>query len=230
MQMPFSGRAQSASFALAGVLFVAGCLFVTGCGPSLVPVAAPAASTPAEALIADGFVALGRHDAIVLYKRERPSGFELAGEGDIPAPPERVRRVLLDYPGYKKWQDHLAECNVVGKGDDWLDVYQRLGLAVIDDRDYTLHVTWGDDAGTLWTKFETTTKSGPPPVDGVVRMHAYTGGWRLAPIQSGAATHAVYRFYIDLETDLTKVMGTGQAESGVVQLFADVTAQLPNYP
>ena len=211
-----------------------------GCGPSLTPVAAPNASaagqsktpaTPGEALVADGFKVLGQTKGITLYQHAHDVGFEFAAEGSLPAAPERVRRLLLDFPGHTKWQDHVVESRVLGQGADWLDVYERLGLPVIEDRDYTLHVTWGESAGSeLWTKFVAKPDLGPAPVDGVTRVVAHRGAWRLFPIDNGSATHAVYRFYLDLQSDIQTVMGTGQAESGIVDYFAEITRELPNYP
>jgi hypothetical protein len=207
---------------------------LTACAPHLDPVT-PASThsssrSAADDLAADGFVALGQREGVTLYKREGSVGFELAAEGDLPASPERIRKILLDYPAHKSWQEHLADCRVLSQGPDWLDVYERLAVAVIDDRDYTLHVEWGADGNILWTKFKTANDRGPAPVDGVVRVHTHRGGWRLAPTVDGTGTHAVYRFQLDLESNMTDMVGTGPAEGDLVHLFAQIRGQLPNYP
>jgi hypothetical protein len=208
-----------------------------GCAPALDPVAPKVASsekkgapTPVDEILAEGFVAVGQRDGVTVYERDKLPGFELAAEGDIPAAPDRILRVLLDYPAHRTWEERLVECTVLGKGEGWLDVYERLGLPIIQDRDYTLHVTWGDDHGVLWTKFATANQKGPAPVDGVVRVHAHQGGWRLAPAADGTSTHAFYRFHLDLDSSMTSTMGTGQAENDLVQLFATIRSQLPKYP
>jgi hypothetical protein len=225
-------RSHWASWVLVGAL--------AGCGPAMEPVVAPTAGapgapkgppTPADELGADGIATLGRTSGITIYRRPREVGVEFAAEADLPGSPERVRRVLLDYPAHTKWQDHVVASKVLEQGSDWVDVYERLGLPVIEDRDYTLHVTWGEDAGgVLWTKFVAKPELGPAPVEGVTRVRSHTGAWRLLPTGGGQATHAVYRFYLDLDSDLQSLMGAGQAESGIVEYFHEIANQLPNYP
>jgi hypothetical protein len=217
------------------------CLAAVGCAPSLEPVvvmdggrvsdaSGPTKPTPAEQAIADGFVALGKKDGVTLYKREAERGLEFAVEGDLPASPERVRRVLIDYPAHKKWQERVAECKVLASGDDWADVYERLSLPMLDDRDYTLHVTWGNDADVLWSRFTVANDKGPPEVDGVVRVTLHDGSWTFAPIHEGKGTHAFYRFHLDIDSSFAQTLGSGSAQGEMIQLFALITAQLPSYP
>lgn len=40
--------------------------------------------------------------------------------------------MLLDYAGHLKWSKHLKQSRVLARGDGWLDVYQRLDVAVLD--------------------------------------------------------------------------------------------------
>lgn len=202
---------------------------VAGCAPALAPAAAPAQGET-NVLLADGFTALGTKDGVTIYDRRRSSGLELAAEGDLPASPGRIERVLLDYPAHRRWQSRLAECKVLGSGVDWLDVYERLSLPMIDDRDYTLHVQWGLDGQTHWMKFKTTRDAGPPPIDDVVRVATHEGSWQLVPFESGTKTHARYRFRLDIRSDLSDAMGGGQAQADLVDLFAQIAAQLEHYP
>src|SRR5579862_8411803 len=121
-----------------------------------------------------------------------------------PTPPSDLSRSRGgdNYPetwgNHRRWQKHLKVNRILARGDGFLDVYQRLDLPVIDDRDFTLHVTWGDDAGVGWMRFATANERGPAPHAGVVRVSQHEGSWRLEPLEGGAATHAVYRFYLDL--------------------------------
>lgn len=108
-------------------------LALAACGPTLDPVAPDAAARAGSAtseLVADGFALLGTKDGVTLLSRRRAAGLELAAEGELPASPERIERVLLDYPAHKSWQGHLAQCKVVAQGPDWLDVYERLSLPI----------------------------------------------------------------------------------------------------
>lgn len=204
---------------------------VAGAAPSDAP--APAgkvtAPAPASALVGEGFVFLGEERGVKVYRREKRPGIELAAEGKIGATPERVRRVLIDYPSHPRWQKHLKENRVLTFGEGSLDVYQRLSLPVLDDRDFTLHATWGSDADVFWMRFAIANERGPAPVSGVVRVTHQEGGWRLEPVDGGAATHAVYRCHIDLAGSFPAWMGKGQATSDLPELFDSITKQLPSY-
>jgi hypothetical protein len=197
--------------------------------PSATPPATPGAPPPATAFAGEGFALIAEERGVKVYRREKRPGIELAAEGMLPGSPERVRRVLIDYPNHQRWQKHLKENRVLARGDGFLDVYQRLDLPVLDDRDFTLHATWGDDAGVFWMRFVAANARGPAPVKGVVRVTAHEGGWRLEPA-AGGTTHAVYRFYLDLAGSFPAWMGKGQAASDVPELFASIAKQLPAYP
>jgi hypothetical protein len=187
------------------------------------------APPPASGLAGEGFVLVGEAKGVKVYRREKRPGIELAAEGKIAASPERVRRVLIDYPSHTRWQKHLKENRVLAYGEGSLDVYQRLSLPVLDDRDFTLHATWGKDADVFWTHFAIANERGPAPVSGVVRVTQQEGGWRLEPVDGGAATQAVYRCYIDLAGSFPAWMGKGQATDDLPELFASITGQLPSY-
>jgi len=195
-------------------------------GPATPSALAP---PPASSLVGEGFALIADEKGVKVYRREKGPGIELAAEGDLGGSPDRVRRVLLDYPNHQRWQKHLKENRILARGQDSLDVYQRLGLPVIDDRDFTLHVTWGDEGAIAWMRFVASSALGPPPVRGVVRVTQHEGGWRLEPIDGGNATHAVYRFRIDLAGGFPAWMAKGQAAHDVPELFARIGGQLPGY-
>lgn len=220
-------------FALLASASLVGIVSLAGAAPPDSP--APAsperlgAPPPASGLAGEGFALVGEAKGVKVYRREKRPGIELAAEGKIAASPERVRRVLIDYPSHTRWQKHLKENRVLAFGEGSLDVYQRLSLPVLDDRDFTLHVTWGKDADVLWTHFAIANDRGPAPVSGVVRVTQQEGGWRLEPADGGSATHAVYRCYIDLAGSFPAWMGKGQATDDLPELFASITGQLPSY-
>ena len=214
-----------ASAALVGLSSLAGAAPPDSAPPPGRVGAPPAAS----ALVGEGFVLVGEEKGVKIYRREKRPGIELAAEGTLGAAPERVRRVLIDYPSHQRWQKHLKENRVLARGDGFLDVYQRLDLPVLDDRDFTLHVTWGNDAEVFWMRFAVANERGPAPVRGVVRVTEQEGGWRLEPADGGMATHAVYRFHLDLAGSFPSWMGKGQATSDLAELFGNITRQLPSY-
>ena len=193
------------------------------------PPSLPGAPAPSSSLVAEGFVLIAEEKGVKVYRREQRPGLELAAEGKLDATPERVRRLLIDYPSHHSWQQRLKESRVITRGTDCLDVYQRLQLPVIDDRDFTLHVTWGSDAKVFWLRFATAKGQGPPPVDGVVRVTEQEGGWRLEPADGGLATLAIYRFHMDLAGSLPSGAGHGQAADALPELFASISKQLPSY-
>jgi hypothetical protein len=197
--------------------------------PSPAPAPPSRAPGPASALASEGFTLVGEDHGVRVYRREKRPGIELAAEGAFAASPDRVRRVLTDYPSHQRWQKYLKDNRVLARGDGFLDVYQRLDLPVLDNRDFTLHVTWGDDGDLRWMRFVSANARGPAPVRGVVRVTSHEGGWRLEPTSGGRGTHAVFRFYLDLAGSFPSWMGKAQATSDLPEVFANITARLPGY-
>ncbi len=183
----------------------------------------------AAALTTQGFYPIAEDRGVKVYRKDA-KGIELGAEGDIAAPPDKVLAVLTDYQNHTKWVKGLSESKVISREDHALDVYQRLDLPVLDDRDFTLHATWGStDDGGKWLKFATANDKGPPPVSGVVRVHTHDGAWTLTPIDGGKATHAVYHFHLDLAGSLPGWMGKGRASKEVPNLFENIRRQVQYY-
>jgi hypothetical protein len=166
---------------------------------------------------------------VTVYKDDHQSGIALAAEGEFAAPPDKVRQVLTDYANHSKWNKHLKECRVLQHGNDWLVVYERLDLPMIDDRDYTLRVRWGEDAGTRWLQFKADNAAGPAPQRGAVRVNTHEGLWQLTPIAGGTRTLARYFFHLDLGGSLPGWMSKGKAGKDVPHLFDQIRGQLQYY-
>lgn len=107
-------------------------------------------------------------------------------------------------------------------------VYQRLGLPILDDRDYTLQITWGAEDRILWMRFAVASALGPKPVSGVVHVTAHAGGWRLEP-EGGNGTRAVYRFHFDAAGSVPSWLGKDQAKDDIVDFFERLERELPKY-
>jgi hypothetical protein len=183
--------------------------------------------TSGLALSSAGYVRVAEDKGVTVYRREGARAIELAAEGNIAAPPQKVRDVLIDYAHHPAWVNHLAESRVLERQADSLVVYQRLDLPLIDDRDFTLHVTWGSDArGVLWTRFSTANDLGPEPRHGVVRVALHEGGWQLEPIEGGRATHARYFLRLDLAGSLPAWMSRSRAGKDIPGLFESIRKQL----
>lgn len=183
----------------------------------------------AATLTGQGFYPIAEGHGVKVYRKDGARGIELGAEGNIPAPPERVREVLLDYASHTKWVHDLSVSRVLDRGTGFLDVYQRLALPVISDRDFTLHVTWGDGASGMWIRFTTANARGPSPVHGVVRVNLHEGSWQLVPIDGGKATHAIYQFHLDLAGSVPSFLGKGRAGKDIPHLFDAIRNQLQYY-
>ncbi len=205
--------------------------------PAAAPVVTPrvavpdptTAPPPETTLAAEGFTLIDEEHGVKVYRREQRPGIELAGVGDLAASPERVQKVLIDYPNHPRWQKRLAENKILAAGQGFLDVYQRIAVPVIDDRDFTLHVTWGSEGEVLWMRFISAPDRGPPVVREAVRVTDHQGGWRLEPRDGGRATHAVYRFHMDLAGSVPSWLGKGRAAEDITHLFGNIEKQLPAY-
>ncbi len=176
-------------------------------------------------LAQEGFQLLHEEKAVKVFTRPHPHAIELGAEGLIAAPPDVVRAVLLDYANHPRWVERLAESRVLRRDARSLDVYQRLALPIIDDRDFTLHVEWGDEGELKWLKFSTANQQGPAPRDGIVRVWLNEGSWRFTAVDGGKSTFAVYRFTLDLAGSLPSWLGRGRAGKDVAKLFESVRDQ-----
>ncbi len=180
-----------------------------------------------SALVGQGYQQVGERDGVTVYRRHEHA-IDLAAEGDIPAPPEVVRRVLLDYASHPKWVHGLVVSRVLDQRDHQIDVYQRLDLPMLADRDYTLRVTWSDEGALRVIRF-TTTDKGPPPQNGVVRLPVHEGSWELMPVDGGARTRAIYRFRMELGGNLPMWLARGRASKDVPALFDAIRQQIVYY-
>ncbi len=155
---------------------------------------------------------------------------DLAAEGDIDAPPEVVLKVLTDYGSHPKWVHGLAVSRVLDRRDGALDVYQRLHLPMLDDRDYAMHVTWSRDGDAREIHFATSNQRCPgPPDQGVVRVPLHEGSWHLEAVDGGRHTHAVYRFRMELGGSLPMWLARGRASKDVPALFDAIRQQTKYY-
>jgi hypothetical protein len=178
-------------------------------------------------LSGQGYQKVGERDGVTVYRRA-DHAIDLAAEGDIDAPPDVVRRVLIDYASHPKWVHGLVVSRVLDQQQQSLDVYQRLDLPMLDDRDFTLHVTWGDEGALRVIRFSTTDK-GPGPQKGVIRIPIHEGSWQLEPLDGGTHTRALYRFRMELGGSLPMWMARGRASKDVPALFQAIRSQTAYY-
>ncbi len=180
-------------------------------------------------LTQEGFDLVAEERGVFVHARKNSHAVELGAEGVIDASPDVVRAVLLDYESHPRWLAHLAESRVLRRDGDSLDVYQCLRLPIVHDRDFTIHVSWGDEADHKWLRFRTANDLGPPPSKGVVRVPLNEGSWRLYGVGGGRATWAVYRFSMDLGGSVPSWMGRSRATKDIVALFESIRNQTQYY-
>lgn len=151
-----------------------------------------------EPLTSAGFEKVAREDGVTAFKHTDSDVIGIAAEGRIDASPDEVRRALIDYDRQVGIISRLSEAKILDREATWLIVYQRLNLPVVSDRDYTLHVRWGNDDEVTWITFSALAKTGPEPRDGVVRVAVHDGSWQLRPLDGGSATFARFQTRLDL--------------------------------
>jgi Polyketide cyclase / dehydrase and lipid transport len=173
-----------------------------------------------------GYKHVGGKHGVEVFRQEKSPTIDLLAEGDIEAPPARVRAVLLDYGNARVLTDHLAESRVLATKPHEFTVYQRLKLPIVSDRDYTMRAQWGERGNTLWTRFAVDNSRGPAPRKGAVRVSTLTGGWDLMPTRGGTATHAVYRVRIDMAGSIPQWMVSGGAAKDLPKLFEGIRKQV----
>lgn len=180
-------------------------------------------------LSGQGYERVGEKAGVEVYRRPA-HGIDLAAEGDIDAPPDVVLKVLTDYASHPKWVHGLTVSQVLDKQPAGLDVYQRLHLPMLDDRDFAMHVTWKQRGAGREIDFQTINDKCPaPPEKGVTRVPVHEGSWLLEPLDGGRRTHAVYRFRMELGGSLPMWMARGRAAKDVPALFEAIRAQTRYY-
>jgi hypothetical protein len=170
----------------------------------------------------DGFEEIAREHGVTVYKDKNSDIITLGAEGRIPAPPRRVQQALLDYPRQKGVVEALREVRVLKRGPNWLLVYQRLALPVIDDRDFTLYVKHGEHDGMLWVSYVARSNAGPGEQSGVVRVTNNRGAWELEPIDGGRATRVRYEMSIDLAGSVPMWLAKSGAGDEMPKAFASI--------
>ena len=169
-------------------------------------------------LVEPGYQQIGGHDGVDVYMRKDTGEIELAAVGEFNAPPAEVQAALLDYAAHVRVNKHLAESQVLSRRGGEQLVYQHLKLPVIKDRDFTLRITWSDEA-PRGLAFHIDGQHGPGPSKKAVRMSTLDGRWELTPTRDGNATRAVYHVRIDFAGSVPRWMVRGGAAKDLPGVF-----------
>ena len=115
------------------------------------------------------------------------------GEGDIPAPLDRVVAHLTDFGSLQRWMPRVAELRVIDRQPNEATVYFRFDLPwPISDRDWTLRYRWRREGDRFVMTWSDANDRGPPPTR-AVRVSPMRGYWELTSTAAGT-TRARYVF------------------------------------
>jgi hypothetical protein len=199
-------------------------------GIALVLLAAPgvrAERVPFSVKLTDrGFEQIAREKGVVVYKHTESDIIRLGAEGRMPASPDEVRAVLLDYEAQRGRIDRVSKSRIIERTPDHIVVYQHLNLPVISDRDFNLRVTWGQQHGIQWIDYKALKKGGVKPRDGIVRVTLHNGSWQLKPISRGRSTYVRMMVMVDMGGLLPKWLAKMHAGKELPDLFASFRRML----
>ena len=179
-----------------------------------------------SSLGSQGFETIGQEGGVTVYKDPDAEFVRVAAEATMQVSPAVLLAALLDYEGQKGIVKTMSHSQVMSRGPNRLVVYQRLDLPVIDDRDYTLNVTWGQEGSNYWVRFEVAPRDPRPEVDGVVRVPYHSGSWQLQSTQGGKATWVRLQTSMDLAGWLPKWLAKSAAADEIPKVFTDLCTLL----
>jgi len=165
-------------------------------------------------------------DGLTVYSHPRPGTnvAEMKVQGMIDAPPQVIWKGIRDYANYAKNQPYTDEGKVMETegGDKVIYFYSVVNAPLVDRRDYCIKVLdeskWDDGKGYLLVTWKETDKC-PPPKEGLVRVKATDGYWRLEPRENGTKTYATYVIFTDPSGSIPQwIVNTGN-KSTVVNIF-----------
>jgi hypothetical protein len=163
---------------------------------------------PLLVLLADpepGWEQAADTDGIKVLVRNRKDSEvrEVKAHGMVDAEPERVWKVVRDFPNYPKTMPYIETCQVLGVEQDGKIqyVYTVVNPPIIDRRDFTIRVTdeseWKGGEGYMKSAWTMTSEKGPPLKQGTIRLKSNDGYWKLEPRDGGKKTFVTYYVYTD---------------------------------
>ncbi len=198
---------------------------LTGCGSAVPPITGPAwLNDGCRDWVHDAsggvtWTANDDVDGIKTFTGEVPGSAFVAfrGTGKVNAPIGRVANVLIDLTRHSEWVPNFGGMRLLRDITKEEKVIYRhvITPAVIDDRDFVVHVkTYKDEkSGHLVFAFESTKDDKAPVEDGKVRgvIHKRSG-YRMWPVDGGKRTMVIFTFHVDPR---------GSVPAWIVNLFQD---------
>ncbi|MEC9071115.1 MAG: START domain-containing protein, partial [Myxococcota bacterium] len=120
---------------------------------------------------------------VTVYNREiEGSGLrEVKAVGIVNFPAEHIYKVVSDVDNYVEYMPYLTKVEVVKRTENHVIAYHQFDAPLVDARDYTLKLTWTEDAekGRYKRSWRTANKQGPGPKKGFVRVDLCNGSWTV---------------------------------------------------
>jgi hypothetical protein len=174
-------------------------------------------------------------DGITVYSRETP-GSDLdtfKAEVTLAYTPEQVSKVLAAVARYPQFMPDVSVAKLLkeetldnGKQVTW--VYQRLNFSALSDRDFTVRAVSSKHEsarGARWTVvYRATSKLGPPPQRGVIRVKELSGRWILVPA-AGGKTRVTYIRHIDMGGSVPDWLVNSGSEDSMLKSLKGLRAQ-----
>jgi hypothetical protein len=186
---------------------------------------AQAERVPFDVKLADrNFEQIAREKGVTVYQHKDSDIIRLGAEARLPASPEVVQEVLLDYAAQKGRIGRVTESRVLSRSDEkrQIFVYQHLNLPVISDRDFTLQVDWGKDGVVRFIDYRAVKKKGPKQRKGIVRVSLHEGSWQLKPLSGGRSTFVRFMVMIDMAGWLPKWLARSGSGDEVPKMFMQI--------
>jgi hypothetical protein len=178
----------------------------------------------------------GRPLRVLARERADSDVKEVMGEGSFAAPPWVIKNVIDDVARYQEFMPFTKHSPVVATGDGWVVSYQRLAIPFLADRDYAVKIVDEsvEDANgkvTWKNRWSQANHLVPPPAEGVLRVAAVDGWWRLEDLDQGTRTKATYYVYTNPGGALPAALVNLGNARGVPDLFRAVAkaASLDRY-
>lgn len=173
---------------------------------------------------ADGWKQVTSSGDVAISARNVPGERAAAIRGvmTMKVTPAEVRAVLLD-EDYARHAKYIAEYRTIDRpAPNKVIRYTRLGLPVVDDRDYFIEITREKDLNPDGTgEYRSTWKPwglDRPARRGVVRVTTNSGYWDVKPADGGA--HALVEYF--LQFDPGGVLPTWIVDQGNKRILPDV--------
>jgi len=126
-------------------------------------------------------------DGITVSRREgRSKGFFINRiESGSPHPPAALAQGL--WKVFENAYPPVFERKFISRSENEIVFHDKVKTPVVSDRDYTLRARRFVDGDAYRIVFETAPGSGPPPLEGYVRMPMVRGGWRIVSDGAGGS-------------------------------------------